>query len=176
VSARSDDRAAYAQWLNTVNVRHEVRQAHARAAARVTDRNARTVQRVDHVLSLIVRGILLLLVVMGSVWALLTYAEPCVAGTLCMAVVGMPRRARTDTAPAEDDLSPESHLGATPMRPPLPPNPLERLVAAMNDAAELRCRAHYVAGFRWGWVSGVCSAAATTAVALAVAAWAGIGF
>jgi len=173
VTARQDERAASAEWARTAGAREHVRLAQAREAARVTERNARTVQRVDAILLAIVRGILFLLVVLGSVWALLTYAEPCAAGTLCMAMVGMPRRARTHTAPAEDDLSPESHLGATPMRPPLPNNPLDKLLTAMGELHAQKCQREYRAGFWWGWASGVCSAAVFTATVMAVAGWFG---
>ncbi len=64
---------------------------HGRDAA-INAAAARTVDRADAVVALLLRLLGVLAVVLLGVWALLSYMEPCATGSLCMAAVMTPTR------------------------------------------------------------------------------------
>jgi hypothetical protein len=132
-------------------------------AGEITQRNAALITSVDRAILAVMLAAAALCVVLLVVWGVHTYA-------LAVALSGVPVRRRPE---ADEELSPESRVGATPLRPALDLNPVERLMAAMTDLHHEQCQREYRAGFWWGWVCGVCSATATAAAVLAVAGWKG---
>jgi hypothetical protein len=112
-------------------------------AAEILAKNADTVLTVDRVFLMLFKFLLAILVVLGTVWALSSYAE---AAMLAVTAAGLPRQ------------------DGKPLRPEFEQNPIDKLLTAVNDIHERQCRQQYRQGLLLGWIAGVTSSALCVAI------------
>lgn len=137
------------------------------AAARINERNARTIQRMDAAVSFMLQLVAAVLLICAGVWLLLTYFEPCAGATLCAGVVPFIPGARlggTGSTGGTAGKYTRRHRADDTTPPPLEP-PAEytagqqrvatAVQAAFHHGRDIGERAGYVQGWRWGWLCGL---------------------
>lgn len=145
------------------------------AIAAINARNARTLDRVDAAVAFVVRLTVYVLLVLGGVWALLAYLEPCAQGpdgaaTLCGALLPLARFGRRQKAPpaADDAAEPADSEAAGPEGADLVLRlARDSYAAGQQDGYVTGARAGRLAGFCWGVLLGSATVAWAFYVGLA---------